>query len=236
MTPARTSIYLKWDASGSITHRIEGVVLPPPRDDQVLWVLAPSATLLMAHQFGVMKPSHGLITCSRVVDMLFRMKYILMPINSALRRARIDFLYKGGSAIRMKFHPRYRFLSSSDSIEEGIRHLINNYMYYVYSQLPEYNRIVIRSTVIAAIGLYFEFLEEQVQRNTIGIGKDKWYPYFSMMSAKLIDGLSQFYYVPEAGRTPENEEWAKKQTDFLSEKQIQIESKMNSLFVSMGLY
>ena len=159
-----------------------------------------------------------------------------MPINSALKGARIEFIYSGGPRVGVKFHPEHKLFHSSDSLEEGVRQLINNYTHYVYDSLPEYNKIVIRTLSIAAVGIYFEFLEEQVQTGRIGRGKDKWMPAFGLMSANLRSGLSGEYYVPESGRTYENEEWAREQTDFLGEQLHKVDSKMNSLFISLGLY
>ena len=236
MGSTKTSIHLEWDSGGAISHRISSTDPSFPTDNFKLWVLAPSAPLLMAHQFGVMKPSHGLIACSRVIDMLFRNKYLIMPINSALNAARIDFIYSGGPSIRLQFHPKHKLFHSSDSIEEGVRQLLNNYTHYVYSQLPEYNQIVFRTIASAAIGMYFEFLSELVQGRQVGKGQDKWSPSFSIMSTQLINGLSEAYYVPEGGRTPDHEEWARKQTDFLDQQLSKLDSQMNSLFLTMGLY
>ncbi len=170
------------------------------------------------------------------LESLFRNRYILMPIISALRGARIEFAYTGGPQVEIRFHPEHKLLHSSDSLEEGVRQLINNYTRYVYSRLPEYSKIVIRTLSTGAVGMYFEFLDEQIQAGRIGRGKDKWMPAFGLMSANLRSGLSEMYYVPEGGMTDENEEWAMKQTDFLNEQLHKIDSKMNSLFISMGLY
>ena len=159
-----------------------------------------------------------------------------MPINSTLRGARIEFIYTGGPTVGVKFQPEYKLFHSSDSLEEGVRQLVNNYTHYVYSKLPEYNQIVIRTITIAAIGMYLDFLEEQIQAGRIGRGKDMWMPAFSLMSANLRSVLSENYYVPEGGRTDENEEWARKQTDHLREQIHKVDSKMNSLFISMGMY
>jgi hypothetical protein len=82
----KTTIHIEWDKGGRISYSISGLIFPPPRDDKKLYVLVPSALFFLAHQFGSMKPSHGLITCGAVIDMLFDKKYVLTPINSVERR------------------------------------------------------------------------------------------------------------------------------------------------------
>ena len=230
----KTSIKLNWDKAGKINHQISGVSLPPPKNDKLLWVLAPSTPLLLSHQYGSMKPSHGLITSSWIIDMLFENKYVLMPINSALKGANIDFIYSGGPSIKVQFHPQHSIFANSDSLEEGVRQLLNNYFHYVYSMLDGYSRIAIKTIVTLSIGLYFEFIEDQIQDGAIGKGKDNWSTAFPLMSAKIINIVSQKYYVPE--KISENEEWARKQTDSLEDKKIKLRSKRNSLFTVMGLY
>jgi len=230
----KTSIKLNWDKAGKINHQISGVSLPPPRNNNLLWVLAPSTPLLLSHQYGSMQPSHGLITSSWIIDMLFDNKYVLMPINSALKGGIIDFIYTGGPSIKVKFHPQQGIFANSDSVEEGVRQLLNNYYHYVYSMLDGYSRIAVKTITTLAIGLYFTFIEEQIQSRTIGKGKDSWSLAFPSMSAQIISIVSQKYYVPE--KHSENEEWARKQTVALEDNKIKLRSKRNSLFTTMGLY
>lgn len=233
MTTQTTTIHLEWDKGGHIRHRITGHTLPPPRNDRRLWVLAPSASFLLAHQFGSMKPSHGLITCSLIFDMLFDDKYVLTPINSALRGAKIDFIYTGGPSIKLQFHPQHGAFANSDSVEEGVRQLINNYTHYVYSQFDELLRIMIKTSASTAIGMYYRFIEQQIQAQTIGKEKDNWSFSFSVMAAQLVAALSKLFAVPE--NIPENDKWAKAQTDFLAEQRINLEKQRKNLFTVMGL-
>ena len=135
---AKTEILLKWDSAGAIRHSISGISLPPHIDNQTNWILAPSAPFLLAHQFGSMKPSHSMIVSGWVLDMLFHNRYVLMPINSALKAARIVFLYLGDPSIKVQFHPKHSIFANSDSIEEGVKQLINNYTKYVDSRLDAY--------------------------------------------------------------------------------------------------
>ncbi len=229
------SINIQWDSASRISHQISGPALPL-RNDPKLWIFAPSPPLLIAHQFGSMKPSHGLITCGSIVDMLFHKRFVLAPINSALKGAKIDFLYTGGPSIAIQFHPQHGKFPNSDSVEEGVRQLINNYTYYVYSQLDEYTQIVFKTMVTIAIKMYFDFIQTQIKSHAIGKGRDVWSSSFSVFSAQLVDGISRTYFVPEGGRNSENDEWAAKQTKFLAEQWIQLENVRDSLFSSMGLH
>jgi hypothetical protein len=230
----KTSIKLNWDKAGKINYQISGVSLPPPRNDKLLWVLAPSAPLLLSHQYGSMKPSHGLITSSWIIDMLFDNKYVLMPINSALKGGGIDFIYTGGPSLKVQFHPKHGFFANSDSVEEGVRQLINNYFHSVYSILDVYSRIAVKSITIWAIAMYFIFIEENIKSGTIGKGKDSWSPVFPSVSADIIRYVSERYYVPD--KHSENEEWARKQTEALEDNKLKLRSERNSLFTTMGLY
>lgn len=234
--PNTTSIHIEWDATGHITHSFSGARLAPPRDDLLLWVLAPSAPLFLTHQFGAMKPSHGLIASQQAIDILFYNKYVLTPINSALKAALLDVIYPGGPAVKIQFHPRHGLFANSDSVEEGARQLLNNYMRYVFSQLDDYTRIVVRTITTAGIGAYFDLLQDEMRKGAIGRGRDQWNLSFPALSTQVIGALSQAYYVPEGGRTAKNEEWARKQTEHVEENRIQLESMRESIFVAMGLY
>lgn len=210
------------------------MTLPPPRNNRILWVLAPSAPLLLAHQYGSMNPSHSLIISSWIIDMLFDNRYLLMPINNALQGATIDIIYTGGPSVSVQFHPQQSLIANSDSVEEGVRQLLNNYFHYINSMLDEYPRIAFKSISSTAISLYFNVIEGQIRAKFVGRDKDKWSPAFPSISAKMISILSEKYYVPDS--SIENEEWARNQTRFLEDQKTKLRSKRNSLFTEMGLY
>ena len=233
---SKTQINLVWDSVGAINHSITGASLPPPRHDQTNWVLAPSAPLLLAHQFGSMKPSHSMIVSGWVLDILFHNRYVLMPINSALKGAAIDFLFPGGPSIKVQFHPKHSTFANSDSIEEGVRQLINNYTKYAYSQLDDYPKIVVRTLFVAAIGSYQEHLQELVESGSLGRNRDVWTPGLSMFSASLVGVLSERFYIPEGGPNTENEQWASKQSAFLEDSYSKIKSARDSILTSLGMY
>jgi hypothetical protein len=157
----KTTIDIAWDNGGRISHSISGVILPPPRNEKKFWVLEPSALFLLAHQFGSMKPSQGLIMSGAVIDMLFDNRYVLMPINSSLKSATIDFIYTE-NGIKLQFQPKQGMFANSDSVEEGVRQLLNNYIRYAYTQIDECNQLLFTRFIAIAITVYFDFIEEQI--------------------------------------------------------------------------
>jgi hypothetical protein len=181
----KTTIDIEWDKGGRISYRVSGTILPPPRDDKKLYVLAPSALFILAHQFGSMKPSHGLIACGAVMDMLFDKRYVLTPINSALKGAMMDLIY-AGSSIKVLFHPKQGLFANSDSVEEGVRQLTNNYIHYVYTQIDQYAQLVLTTLASIAVAQYFDFIEKQLKANSIGKDRDVWSLSFSLMSGQLV--------------------------------------------------
>jgi hypothetical protein len=230
----KTTIDIVWDKSGRISHSVSGITYPPPRDNQKLYVLFPSAVFLLAHQFGSMKPSHGLIMSGTVMDMLFDNKYVLVPINSALKGAAIDFVYAEHS-VKVLLHPKHGMLANNDSVEEGVRQLSNNYMHYVYTQLDEYAQLVLVTFVGLALTVYFDFLEEQLKAGAIGKSKDAWSMSFPLMSGKLIGWLSQKFYVPPYGTDAQNEQFKEAQLAFHQEHNPALGRQWRSVLTAMGL-
>ena len=231
----KTSIDIAWDKGGRISCNVSGIIFPPPRDDKTLWYLVPSALLLLAHQFGAMKPSHGLITCGTVMDMLFDNRYVLVPINSALKSAVIEFIYTGGESITVQFHPKQGMFANSDSVEEGVRQLLNNYIHYAYTQADEYTQLVFKVLAFVAIEDYFNFIGEQLEANSIGKDNDRWSLSFPFMSNGIIRWISENWFVPVPGTSSETEQWIK-ETVANAKKQMPIlEGKRRSLFAAMGL-
>ena len=230
----KTTIDIGWDKGGRISYSISGITFPPPRDDKIHYVLVPSALFLLAHQLGTMKPSHGLITCGTVLDMLFDERYVLMPINSALKGATIDFIYAEHS-IKVLFHPKAGMFANSDSIEEGVRQLINNYTHYAFIQIDECNQLLFTRFASIAIAVYFDFIEGQLKANSIGVDKDVWSLSFSLESSKLIAWLSQKYYVLSLEKSAEKKKWIEDELTFLEEQRTILENQRKLLFAEMGL-
>jgi hypothetical protein len=230
----KTTVDIWWDKGGRISYSVSGSILPPPRDNEKLYVLAPSALFLLAHQFGSMKPSHGLITCGTVIDMLYDKRYVLMPINSALKGAMIDLIY-AESSIKVQFHPKHGLFANSDSLEEGVRQLLNNYIHYVYTEVDEYAQSVLTTMASFAIVAYLDFIEEELRADSIGKDKDVWSMSFPLASSRLVAWLSQKYYVPPYGTSAENQKWMKAECVIHEELRPKLESRRSALFAAMGL-
>jgi hypothetical protein len=234
MSP-KTSINIEWTNGVQIQHTITDFTPTPERSNPIVWILAPSVPLFLALQFGAMRPSQSLIVSGWILEMLFQNRYTLMPINSALRAARIDFVYIGVSSPKIQFHPEHSLFANSDSLEEGVCQLINNYSHHVYSKLDDYMAITVRTFTVVAIGLYFSFLESQVSARAVGRGKDRWSPAFSIYSANTIKVICENYFVLSGGRTQENEQYAQTQTRNLLGKYSEVTTRRNELLTTFGL-
>ena len=89
-----------------------------------LWLFAPSAPMLITNQLGVMKPSYGLNLCSKILEILRTNKYIITPINSVIKRARIDFVWVQDQTIMLQYFPKHALFHNDNSLEEGSRQLV----------------------------------------------------------------------------------------------------------------
>jgi hypothetical protein len=234
MAKDKAVIDLSWTETGQIGFKVSGVSLPPPRNNQRDWIIAPSAPLLLAHQLGSLKLAKGLIASSNILNMLFGNRYILEPISTVLSKARIVFIYGAGSSIGLQFLPEHSPKAESDSIEESICQLINNYTYFIYSMLDEYLKIVFRTMFVLAISLYLEFVQEQMGAGKVKTSND-WNISFSLFSAELIRLISSKYYVPEGGRTKDNEQWASNQSAHLEKMNSELDSKLKGILSRLGM-
>lgn len=231
MAENRTSIDLKWDPNGRISHKVSGYRLPHPRDDIDLWVLAPSSIFYATHQLGVFRPSHGLQLISHFVNILFNKNYLLTPVNSTLKSARIDLIYNLDKSISLQFLPQHSLFHNNDSLEEGGRQLVSNYLFYTYSRLSEYYQIAFKTFSCAIVSLYLDFLDKAYTARAIGPKSDIWSIEFSAWSKQVIQGVSPKYYVPDFGQ----QEWATNQNKFLSERFPDIIDKHKILCKKMGI-
>ena len=76
-----SSIDLKWNSEGKIWHSISEGHGDTKQDCHL--ILAPSLPMLVLHQLGAMKPSQGLVLCSRLLDYFMDGRFIILPINKA---------------------------------------------------------------------------------------------------------------------------------------------------------
>ena len=212
MSDPKTSISLTWDKTGRVTHKITGARLPSPRDDQDLWVLAPSGPLLLANQLGVMRPSSGLIACAHALDIASGQDFLLKPISSALSTAKVEFVYRRDGSLAVLFFPSYSALASSDSLEEGVRQLVSNYLYCVLDQFTAYYQLSIKTLACVIVGAYCDFLADAIAGGLIGPGRDRQTIEFSYWCRDVIRSVSPHYTVPGAG----DDDWFAKQSEFVA--------------------
>ncbi len=151
-----------------------------------------------------------------------------------MKGAAIDFIY-GENSIKVLVHPKHGIFANSDSVEEGLRQLINNHIHYVYTQLDEYAQLLLITFVCLALTVYFDFLEEQLKSNAIGKSNDVWSISFPLMSGKLIAWLSQKFYIPPYGSNAQNEQFRQAQLAFHEEHKPVLERQRKSLLTAMGL-
>lgn len=231
----KTTIDITWDQGGKIKTSISGAVLPAPRNDRLYWVLEPSALFFLSHQYGSMKPTQGLIMSSTIMDMLLENRYVRMPINSALKGAAIDLIYRDGGKAALQFRPKHGMFANSDSLEEGVRQLLNNYVHFAYNLIDEYNCLYFTRLAVIAISVYFDFIQEQLNSHSIGRNKDLWSQSFPLMSSRLTAWLSQKYFVIDVKANKDLEQWAKDEKIFLAEQKTEIGNKRKSIFAEMAL-
>lgn len=125
------SIDLSWDASGRVRHDLTSVVSLSA--EQVSDILAVSVPMLISGQLGVLRPIYSLSLCDRLIHLLDTGQYVLEPINSALKRAKIRF--HSGNTICHTFHPSMGLFANNDSVEQAVRQLCYNYAVHISTQV-----------------------------------------------------------------------------------------------------
>jgi len=158
-----------------------------------------------------------------------------MPINTVLRAVRIDFIYSGGPSAKVQFHPKHRLFANSDSLEEGVRLLLNNYLHYVHSMFPEHLQMALQTFTMATIALYYDFLQEQLDAGLIGVGRDRWSLQFSRFSAQLIHTMTVKYFVPPSEPDAETEKWMSEQNQHLQSQLSDLEKHKIVILERMGM-
>jgi hypothetical protein len=229
----QSTIILNWDNAGRINISLAGEKLPT-QTENMHRLLAPGVLLLTAHQFGVFKPSRGLIICDKIIDILFKNKYTFFPINSALKSVTIDSIYMD-TTVKFLVHPKHGLFADSDSLEEGMQQVINNYILYIYNQPDEILQLVIKRYLSVAIELYFRHIEQEMINGHAGKVLDKWTPSFSSFSAKLVNTIISNWVYPKFNSTSEFEGWKKQVMEFLVEQETLLAEKRNSIFEAMRL-
>lgn len=187
-------IQCTWSASGRISHR----VLHGQRNyggranskDDLCRVLAPSLPLIIGHQLGVMRPSNGIILCSRALDFYIRGHHITYPIDSALSSATLKFI-QTQAGIAITFHPKHRPEANDDCLEQGARQFVNNYIKHVNQHVGDEVFLATRIFSMLVVGSYVDLLENRLARHLLGPDLDKWAPEFSKFMTGVIHLVSE---------------------------------------------
>jgi hypothetical protein len=185
------SIELVWDSIGRISHSITD----GHGDDQIdcLAILAPSLPMLVSHQLGTMKPSQGLGLCSAFLDFFIDDRHILLPINSALKGAKIQYIEVNNQNITLTFHPKHSFIHNSDSLEEGVRQFLNNYALYVTNKLPLETYTIVKGMVGSSIDIYTDFLSDELKTGRVASNRDRWHIGFANEMHQGVPVIASMY-------------------------------------------
>ena len=230
-------INLQWDANGRIQHSISGRT-----EDKnfVNEILSPSGSMFLCHQLGVLRPSFGLILCSKILQIVQSEKYILSPINNALKSATLE-LVPGGSSAYLTYHPKHSLFSNNDSLEEGSTQLVNNYNFYVYNKLGYLGKIVYKTYVFSVIDFYLEFFTEQISDGKISPNSDKWNISFTQYMTKVNQSIAKnFISIDDSDYDPKNpqsdvSEWINSKIDINQQLLIKVEKEHDRLCKVMGI-
>jgi hypothetical protein len=143
-------INLQWDTNGRIQHSVSGQTEGKNFTNEVL---SPSGSMFLSHQLGTLRPSFGLILCSKILQIVQSEKCILSPINTALKKATLE-LVSGRTSAYLMYHPNHSFFANNDSLEEGSTQLVSNYNFYVFNKLSKFGKMVYKTYVFSVIHLY----------------------------------------------------------------------------------
>ncbi len=194
------SINLKWDSNGRLSHKLATRLQlnDYQRDDAV----AASVPMLISSQLGTLVPHHALVLCTRSLALLERSEHIIEPINSALKKVRID-LWKAAGVFHT-FHPKSRFLANNNSVEEGVRQFLNNYVGYVPRVVSGNFPKRVRDTLLTSIRVYLDIVLSEAQATSIDSAKGNWNIQKAMLefSAVLYDDLWSSHELPEEKFAP----------------------------------
>ena len=192
--PKAATIRVSWNPRGRLKHTLK---VNEFSKNPFLWLFAPSAPMLITHQLGAMKPSHGLHLCSKILGIIGTGKYVASPINSALKGVQINLVYVQQETVMLQYVPKHAFFHNDHSLEEGTRQFVANYYSYVLSKLQEYGKIAAKSFTIVGINGYLEFLEQHLQSGFSNIGQDKWSQDFIMNSQSINFAISTNFIAPD---------------------------------------
>lgn len=227
MAKVLSSIVCNWNSRGEITHSISSGYSSTRQNIEL--ILAPSLPMLISHQLGAFRPSHGLILCGQVIDLYKNNKHILFPINSVLKSVRMNF-HKLQNGVTITFHPKGGLFANNDSLEEGTRQFINNYLFYVSNLIKGETFLICRALVSATLLHYFEFLNLSIENGMMGLKKDNWSISFTQNMAIMTQAIAE-NYAPEYEAGTDLD----KVREVFNEKIIEAQNIHNDLCQIMGL-
>lgn len=225
---------------GKINHKLD---LHDTRymKNPFLWIIAPSAPMLLAHQLGTLKPSYGFSLCSKILEVMRNDQYIHSPINTTLKNARLEIFALPDRNTFLQYHPAHALLYNSDSLEEGSRQLVANYFYYVYSQVGYYGKLATKLfSVFLTIDSYIDFLEDSFKKKS-EISKDSWDTDFTVFSQTTQHVISSNYIAPDEWHLDSRmtqsqiEIWVNEQIKIQKEEFPKIENKFQELCTKRGI-
>ncbi len=220
-------IQCRWKQSGHISYSISrGYSNAVDNRDLVI---APSLPLVISHQLGSFRPSHGLILCSQVLRFYTQNHHTMFPINSALKGADIQFV-QTSQGILITFHPKHRLLVNNDSLEEGVRQFVNNYLRFVYDQITGDTVLIVRGIVLSIVDGYLDILGEKLGKGLIGPGSDLWSSDLPLQMAGASLSVGEIY-----GPTFPADADREHVENTFNQKSLELETKHSGIARQMGI-
>lgn len=145
--PKILSIILDWNENGSITHRFEDAPLLPYSEKNNLLVM--SVPVLIAYQLGDLCINRAVALCHYLLTFIHSGEIAIEPINSVLSGWYID-IYQGKN-IYYIFSPHKSDTASVDSVEDGVKQMLCNYVWHICSVVPKELKRKINENILKAV-------------------------------------------------------------------------------------
>lgn len=167
------TINCTWNARGKVSASMP---LGSHGDEtkDILQLFSPSVLLLVSQQLGTYEPATGLALTSHLINYVMSGQNLILPINNALKGARLDFIKRpqGGIAIQLK--PETSWLAKGENIEDGSRQFVYNYTIFVLEKLPYYNLIICKIFLGISLQKYLDFLQSQIDLGKLNSSNLNW--------------------------------------------------------------
>jgi len=93
----------------------------------------------------------------------------------------------------LSFKPGHSLFANNDSLEEGVRQFLNNYIFYICEKLKGDLKFIVRGRTLGTIGSYIEMINTAISLGQIGLKKDLWNLSFSTEMAKMTNFLGSTF-------------------------------------------